>query len=204
MIVRTALLFLLFSPASLVISAQEESQDEEGYLSELLSETQRFDVVLPDALTAALPRPERNPFLLVVEQQRGQRIADVRANERTQQAVHAGGLDPFEYGMDVAARRARLASMRVSAVLVASDGTGSALIDGRFMRIGDAVPGTDAVLATIDRQGVTVILGTDEIRVTLPPPRLNAAPAQASPDTDNGSDAGMSAAVGPDEAEEMP
>jgi hypothetical protein len=88
-----------------------------------------------------------------------------------------------------AASRRRLAPRngaagRLSSVLVAPGGTGSAVIDGQVFQVGDKVPG-GGVLWSVDRQGASVKQGATVKRLRLMSrhelPGVAAAAAAAEP-----------------------
>lgn len=171
-------------------SFPEESWDaaaEEGVLSRTLeASSDPFALPRPPRDRAA-HWPERNPFLFPQEQETGLTLAEIAAAERAEQERQRRALEQERereraellrlQSLSRAAERA--ARMRVTAVMIGRDDR-RALVDGRVVREGERVPGTDLEVVRVTPAGLIVRAGGEEWVVLLPPPGERAARSATS------------------------
>ena len=160
--------------------APDDSWDaapERGVLSQSLEAT-------PDPFALPIPPkdrvahwPERNPFLFPREQETGLTLAEIARVEREEQERRRRALEQERereraelLRLQTLSRAAeRAGRMRVTAVMIGRDDR-RALVDGRVVREGERVPGTELEVVRVTPAGLVVRAGGEEWVVLLPPP----------------------------------
>ncbi|MBI4882399.1 MAG: hypothetical protein HY812_22460 [Planctomycetes bacterium] len=142
-------------------------------LGDMMASPEAFATPLLHPEFEPLPPPARNPFLLLEEQAENRPFTEIATEREAVRTAEAAASAATAAAPDDAALRRAVSLLRLSAVLVAPDG-GTALIDGRLVRLGDQLLDGRVTVTAVSRQGVVLATPAAEYVVPLPPP--NAAP----------------------------